>query len=98
MSAAQRYKRFTRRTDRADHAMQLRGTPSITVDGTRWLVSGLPPLLGSAQYEPLSLWRSLSRRADAILRINAALKDRGPFPSAGSQEWEALGWEKREYN
>lgn len=59
--------------------------------GQRWLISGrfIPP-----NEEPVSLWRSLSRKAQAILRINSALKKgsaRSPLPAwATNEDWAAL--------
>ena len=69
------------------------GRPAVAVDGQSWIVSGLT-WYKSPRCEPLSLWRFLSRRVDAILRISAALKGMCPLPIAGGEEWAALGWEK----
>ena len=69
------------------------GRPAVAVDGQSWIVSGLT-WYKSPRREPLSLWRFLSRRVDAILRISAALKGMCPLPIAGGEEWAALGWEK----
>jgi hypothetical protein len=65
----------------------------IAGDGARWLVSS--QWAGPEDSEPISAWQSLSRRAFAILRINAALKKgrrRNPLPFVGlSDDWLVLG-------